>query len=901
MKSLYKLEEKHSALLIVLILLILLSLSAAGYLYFRGQKEEVKKYMRQELMTIAALKQAQVSQWLKERKGDCEVIRNNPQTALRFYNLLQQRNASAEQELKLWMKSRLTSYNYENIFFFDRNKKLVLRVGESEEKDFNDRFYFLLDKADKTGETVFSDLYVAGVHEEYDIDYFVPLSLNRENKARAGFIVLRADPKTFLYPVISADKVNQSSLKNILYEIKDDRIDILSPLSDFKRSVSIEQSTELIQTDRDTVLEGFDYNNNAVIAASVKIQGSPWYLVSQIDQKEIYSVLNQQETMILIISGLIVIAAFIGIGFIWRDRQAKFYKQLYEQHSETKTLELRLDYLVKYANDIIMVANSDGQIIEFNDAAGRFYQYSKEELYLMKYDTLRAPGYKIQSMSNFFKEIEKRNGKVYESLHARKDGTIVPVEVSARVIEKNGRVFLQLIIRDITDRKEAELGMNRLNRLYEITGAINKVITRKQLLDEMLDEICRVTVEAGKFRLCWIGKLNGDEVIPAAWAGTEEGYLSNPGFTAGNNPPGNGPVGRSVRTRKVHYSNDIGKDPQMVHWAAEASKRNLNSAASVPLVADSEVIGVFVVYASEKNYFNTSELKLLEGAGQDIAFAIRRIKDEEEKERINIELKKNEAEIKNLNESLERRIKARTAQLVAANRELEAFSYSVSHDLRAPLRSIDGFSEALMHDYKNLLDETGLSYVSQVRQASQRMSQLIGDLLTLSRVTRHEILKRDIDLSGMAASISEELKKTEPGRKVQFIIEPGIHDEADETLMRAAIYNLLENAYKFTSKKEEAIIEFGRRNSNGKGIYFIKDNGSGFDPRYGAKLFAPFQRLHSYEEFPGTGIGLANVQRIISRHQGKIWVEAELNKGATFYFTLEDLEYKEDNRENEPN
>ena len=878
--------------------MILLSVTAAGYLYFRGQKDDVKRYMRQQLMTIAALKGDQISQWLKERNGDCGVIKNNPLTALRFYNFLQQKNTSAEPELRSWMKSRLNSYDYENIFFFDPNKKLVLREGGSEETNFTDKFYSFLEKADKSGEIVFSDLYKTGENGDYDLDYFIPLSLNRDSEMRAGFIVLRTDPKSFLYTITAAYKINQSSLKNILYEINDDRVNILSPLPHFKKSVSKSRSTALIRTERDTVLEGFDYDNSAVIAASVKIQGSPWYLVSQIDQKDIYTVLNQQMTMVLIISGLIIIAAFIGIGFIWRNRQAKFYKQLYEQNTERKTLELRLDYLVKYANDIIIVTNSEGLIIEFNDAAGRFYQYSKDEFYLMSYDTLRAPGYKIGSMNNFFKEIRKRNGKVYETLHARKDGTFVPMEVSARVIEKNGRVFLQSIIRDITDRKEAELGMNRLNRLYEFTGAINKVISHRHRLDEMLDEICRVTVETGKFKLCWIGKPDSTgRIIPAASAGNENGYLESFEISTINNPNGLDPAGRSVRTGQVEYSNDITQDPLMSPWAAEALKRNLNSAASVPLITDNEVTGVFVVYSAEMNYFNASELKLLKGAGQDIAFAIRRIQDEEEKERINKELKKNEAEIINLNESLEKRIKARTAQLEAANRELETFSYSVSHDLRAPLRTIEGFSEALIQDYNNSLDVTGLSYLNQVRKASRRMSQLIDDLLTLSRVTRREIVKKDINLSGMAASILEELKKNEPDRKVEFIIEPGVHVKADETLMQAAIYNLLENAYKFTSKKKEAVIEFGRHSSNGKEIYFVKDNGAGFNPKYCTKLFAPFQRLHSYEEFPGTGIGLANVHRIISRHQGKIWAEAEPDKGAAFYFTLEEMEDTEGNGE----
>jgi len=238
------------------------------------------------------------------------------------------------------------------------------------------------------------------------------------------------------------------------------------------------------------------------------------------------------------------------------------------------------------------------------------------------------------------------------------------------------------------------------------------------------------------------------------------------------------------------------------------------------------------------------------------------------------------------NQALNLDLQHRAAELEAANKELESFSYSVSHDLRAPLRSIDGFSLALLEDNVDRLDTAGKDYLQRIRGASERMAQLIDDLLNLSRVARRAITRETVDLSAMADSIVGELQRAEPERRVDFSAKKSLTVDGDERLLRVALENLLGNAWKFTAKSGQPKIELGVMQDNGSPAYFVRDNGAGFDMAYADKLFGPFQRLHAMAEFTGTGIGLATVQRIVHRHGGRVWAESEVGKGATFYFTL---------------
>jgi PAS domain S-box-containing protein len=257
--------------------------------------------------------------------------------------------------------------------------------------------------------------------------------------------------------------------------------------------------------------------------------------------------------------------------------------------------------------------------------------------------------------------------------------------------------------------------------------------------------------------------------------------------------------------------------------------------------------------------------------------------------------KRAEEQVHELNLELEQRVRHRTAELEASARELDAFAYSVSHDLRAPLRSLHGFSEILLEDYDGKLDGQGSQYLRRIQANVARMGQLIDDLLGLSKVTRAELNREQVDIGAQAREIIGELRGAEPGRIVDTVIADALVTTGDPRLIRLALENLLANAWKFTGRNEQATISVGAVPQPGSQVFFVRDNGAGFDMQYAGKLFDPFQRLHPAAEFEGSGIGLAIVHRILSRHGGRIWVEAEVGKGCTFFFTFASEDFDRSN------
>ncbi|MGH7142579.1 MAG: PAS domain S-box protein [Planctomycetota bacterium] len=408
-----------------------------------------------------------------------------------------------------------------------------------------------------------------------------------------------------------------------------------------------------------------------------------------------------------------------------------------------------------------------------------------------------------------------------------RDGTerLVEVSYSAMHDQRGARVGAVYIICDVTDRKKAELARAHLAAIVESTdGAI---------FSKTLDGVI-TSWNAGAERM--LGYTAAEAI------GTKGDFLATEGATPGE-AGGVGATQRVVQQAQSEYSEIrlLRKDMMPIEVALTRSLiRNPSG----------EVIGVSSI-------------------AHDIT-----------------ERKRNEKELKLYREQLEDLIQARTRELTVANRELEAFCYSVSHDLRAPLRSIDGFSQALKEDYKSQVDEQGQEYIERIHSATQRMAQLIDDLLNLSRVTRSELRISDVSLSEMAESIVTELRQIEPARTVAVTIDPGLKTHGDGTLLRALLQNLLGNAWKFTRNRKEATIEFRHGEHEGRATYWVRDNGAGFDMRYVKKLFTPFQRLHAVTEFEGTGIGLAITNRVVSRHGGQIWAVGAVDQGATVYFTL---------------
>jgi signal transduction histidine kinase len=318
--------------------------------------------------------------------------------------------------------------------------------------------------------------------------------------------------------------------------------------------------------------------------------------------------------------------------------------------------------------------------------------------------------------------------------------------------------------------------------------------------------------------------------------------------------------GRSGQARSV---GELGPGSQKL-------AQDVNAAAilAVPVATPQRKWGVLVVLQRRGSLFPADDLALLEVLAEQCAIAL------------------DNGELVAQQEQRAEEERRLVVQLEAANRELEAFSFSVSHDLRTPLRIIDGFSQALEKEFRDTLGEQGLHYLDRVRTNSQLMGRLIDDLLRLSRVTRSPLTFQEVDLSALARGIADELQRQEPERRAYFHIEDAVKVRGDPGLLEIVLENLLGNAWKFTSKHPVAAIEFGVSHNGASPIYFVRDDGAGFDMEYADKLFGPFQRLHSSQSFDGTGVGLATVQRIISRHGGRLWAEGAVEEGATFYFTL---------------
>ncbi|HJW04311.1 MAG TPA: PAS domain-containing protein [Azospira sp.] len=516
-------------------------------------------------------------------------------------------------------------------------------------------------------------------------------------------------------------------------------------------------------------------------------------------------------------------------------------------------------------------------------------------------ETYRLFGYAPRSVTAGVEAFEARVfpedlARVWEKIHQalashepasyqirirRTDGEVRYLHCRAEVIcdARNQPVRIIGTNLDVTERVLAEQQLAHMTRLYAVLSQANRAIGRATDTDTLLQAICRIAVEHGGFRLAWASPVKDGHFGRVQQWGDDRNYVSEVLAIYDQLPVREGPSARVAREGGKAICEDMATDPALAPWREAALSRGYRSSASFAVQQGDKVAAIFSLYAPEPRFFTSEIVALLEDLCRDIAFALEAQNQRELRQ-------KAEAELRQLNEELERRVTERTRALEDANRELESFSYSVSHDLRAPLRSIDGFSQVLVRRYHDQLDDTGRDYLDRVRRASQRMGQLIDDLLELSRVTRGTLRRLPVDLSALGESVAEELQRSDSTRQVEFRIEPGLAVFGDTGLLRALLENLLGNAWKFTRHTPAPQITLGCQEQEGKTVYFVRDNGAGFDPTYAHKLFKAFQRLHAQDEYEGTGIGLATVQRIVHRHQGTLWAEGAVGQGATIYFTL---------------
>jgi PAS domain S-box-containing protein len=469
----------------------------------------------------------------------------------------------------------------------------------------------------------------------------------------------------------------------------------------------------------------------------------------------------------------------------------------------------------------------------------------------------------------------------WEKRFLHKSGSIIWASLTSVLIRDTAGKPHHLItsITDITPKKQNQEELIRINRLYSMISQTNQLIVRCKSIEELFPEVCRITVEYGKFRMAWVGLVDETTkmIKPISWYGYNDDYLEKIRISVEDIPEGRGPTGTCIRTSLSVHANDIINDPRMEVWRKDALIRGYNSSIALPIIVRNKAVGAFTLYSPESFFFNEAEINLLESITKDIAYAMEMIKAEEKRKRN------------------EQALLESTDQLSVAIKELESFSYSVSHDLRTPLRGIEGWSCVLLEDYADSLDQQGKQYLEWIRSDTKRMDHTIDALLQLARMNRTEIQESEVDLSNLVSvSYQRELNNDHyKDRLIDFKIEPDLMVNGDSNLLDIVITNLVHNALKFTNSQANTQIEFGAIKKSGKRIFYLTDNGVGFDMAYADHLFQPFQRLHKDSEYPGTGIGLAIVQRIIKRHGGEVWARSTIGEGATFYFSLCEKKNKE--------
>ncbi|HWQ90972.1 MAG TPA: MASE1 domain-containing protein, partial [Clostridia bacterium] len=502
------------------------------------------------------------------------------------------------------------------------------------------------------------------------------------------------------------------------------------------------------------------------------------------------------------------------------------------------------------------VFNCDSlRFLAVNQAAIDHYGYSREEFLGMTIANLLPAEDAVQAQAH---GSSRQTSSTQHLRHRKKDGTVIEVETIAHNIffyEQRAAVVLS---NDVTRRNLDERHLAALSELGKRLSAARTTRQAGLILAEIADRLfgwdaCLLDVRTR----------DSEELVTILCFDTVDGRKVE--FQ-----PDAVPLGPALHP-VIHQG-----APLLIHGNGQSFSRFGDTSRPsaclmfVPILREGRTLGVFSIQSYTPNAYAREDLTTLQTLVDHCTGALERIRVEADLEGQLAERRKAEQEVLRLNAELERRVVDRTAQLEATNKELEAFAYSVSHDLRAPLRSIRGFSEVLLERYTSQLDARGQEFLRRTCQSSHQMDRLIEDLLKFSRVSRSELHRLPVDLSALALAITEELRKSAPERSVEIVIAPGIQALGDERLLRIVLDNLLRNAWKFTSKQAHAKIEFDRAEQS-EPAFYVRDNGAGFDMNYATKMFGVFQRLHTASEFPGTGIGLATVQRIINRHGGRIW------------------------------
>jgi PAS domain S-box-containing protein len=896
---------RRSGFLVPAAVFIALAVMAAvvGVLVYGRQAQVVRERSGKELTAVRVLKAAELAEWQGDQLNDANLLAADPVLGGSLERWLDEgRPLPAPALVRSLVSTYRAMHGFARITVLDPDLHTVYsspsglpRLGRHTRT--------LARRAMDEDRVVFSDFFVDG-RGNIALEYLAPVRGGTSSGAAVlGAYVLRVDPEDYVFPLLSGWPTRVDAGATLLVERRGSDVLYLSPshlqggaaLTVDRLAATSRLAGALAVRGAVGVVDAVDYNGTPVLASIGPVAGTPWYLVARLDAPQLSAQLRGSAlATFAVVVGVILVGGLLLMLF-WGRRESRQMRLLYAAESDLRASEEHFRVVFEDAPLGISLAQPDGRLGQANEAFARMLGFKRDELSGLTVAELTHPEDRHDTEVLMKACLDgEREGFTLEKRYLRQDGGAVWTTASVVLLRHadGSPDHFVAMIEDVTTRRADALRLARLSRLYRVLVAVNEAIVRAPDRDTLYAEVCRVLVELGGYAGAWVAALDdGGAECAVAAAGLERIPVDATGV---EQPHGAGvsdggrlsPVGVALRQGRTDACGDVQRDQRTAAWHDTFIAQGIRSAAAIPVLVRGEAVAAVTVYAVERDAFGLEELELFEQLAADLAYAVESFHVDEARAHA-------ERGLAQLNRELEQRVLERTVELRASNRELEAFSYSVSHDLRAPLRALDGFSLALMEDYHDALDDTARDYLNRVRAASQRMGHLIDDLLTLSRVTRRELVREDVDLAALGREVVAELREAEPGRHVEVTLPDELHVQGDSALLRVVVGNLLGNSWKFTSRRDVAHIEFGEvaggveAGGADRVAYFVRDDGAGFEQAYADKLFAPFQRLHSAEEFPGTGIGLATAERIVHRHGGSMWARGAVDSGATFYFTLQ--------------